>query len=114
MERLRRRSIDGSPCKGADEAGSEEDRKDAEVLGGVVYGDTFVTRSERVLDERAEVVWQWHVLCSCMAGDDNEGTPVSTGWEFCTTCWRATPMIRSQGYRGIGAQSMGHPRRSYG
>jgi len=78
MERLRRRSIDSPPRKGANEAGSEEDRKDAEVLGGVVYGDTFVTRPEGVLDERAEVVWQWHVLCSCVAGGDNEGTLVGT------------------------------------
>jgi hypothetical protein len=74
MERIRRRSVDGSACQGADETGSEEDRKDAEVLGGVVYGDTFVTRSESVLDERAEVVWQWHVLGRCAnAGDDEKG-----------------------------------------
>ena len=51
MKRLRGRSVDGSPCKGANEAGSEEDGKDAEVLGGVVYSDTLVTRSEGVLDE---------------------------------------------------------------
>ena len=57
MEGLRRRSIDGSACKGADKTGSQEDGKDAEVLGGVSYGDTFMTRSEGILDERAEVVW---------------------------------------------------------
>jgi hypothetical protein len=74
MERIRRRSVDGSACQGANETSSEEDRKDAEVLGGVVQGDTFVTRSEGVLDERAEVVWQWHVLGRCAnAGDDKKG-----------------------------------------
>ena len=74
MERLWRRAIDGSACKGTDETGPEEDRKDAEVLGGVVYGDTFVTRSESILHERAEVVWQWHGLgCCANASDDNEG-----------------------------------------
>jgi len=57
MEGLRRRSIDGSARKGADKTGSEEDGKDAEVLGGVGYGDTFVTCPEGVLDERTEVVW---------------------------------------------------------
>jgi len=57
MERLRRRSVDGPPCKGANESRSEEDGKDAEVLGGVGYNDTLVTRSEGILDERTEVVW---------------------------------------------------------
>lgn len=65
MEGLRRRSIDGSARKGADKTSSEEDGKDAEVLGGVGYGDTFVTCPEGVLDERTEVVWQWHVLGRC-------------------------------------------------
>ena len=57
MKGLRGRSIDGSACEGADETGSQEDGKDAEVLSGMVYSDTFVTRSEGVLDERAEVMW---------------------------------------------------------
>ena len=61
MECLRRRAVDGPACKGANETGSEEDGKDPEVLGGVVYGNTFVTRTEGVLDERAEVMRQWHV-----------------------------------------------------
>lgn len=74
MEGLWRRSVGGSACKGVDETGSQKDGKDAEVLGGVSHGNTFVTRSEGVLDERAKVVWQWHVLGrrSC-AGDDDSG-----------------------------------------
>jgi hypothetical protein len=74
VEGLRRRSIDGSACKGANETGSQEDGEDAEVLGGVGYSDMFVTCSEGVLDERAEVVWQWHVLgCCASTGDDSGG-----------------------------------------
>jgi len=57
MESLWRRPIDCSARKGANETSSEEDGKDAEVLGRVVDGDTLVTRSEGVLDERAEVMW---------------------------------------------------------
>ena len=72
MERIRRRAIDGSARKGADETGPEENRKDAKVLGGVVNSDTLVARSKGVLDQRAEVVWQWHVLGRCAnACDDN-------------------------------------------
>jgi len=79
MEGFRRRSIDGPACKGANETGSQEDGKDAEVLGGVVYSDTFVSRSEGVLNERAEVMWQWHVLGRCARVSDNkEGTAVDT------------------------------------
>lgn len=71
MEGRWRGSVDGSACKRADETGSQEDGKDAEVLGGVVYGDMFVTRSEGIFDERAEVVWQWHILGPCASAVDS-------------------------------------------
>lgn len=77
MEGLGRGAVDGSACKRADETGSQKNGKDAEVLGGVGYGDTFVTCSEGILDERAEVMWQRHILGRCAsAGDNNEGTAV--------------------------------------
>ena len=83
MECLRRRSVDGSTCKGTNEPGSEENGKDAEVLGGVVHGNTFVTRTEGVLNERAEVVRQWHVLGRYMsASDRNEGAESAASWGF--------------------------------
>ena len=73
MKRLRRRPIDGSARKGADETGSEQDREDAKILDCVVYGDAFVTRTEGVLHERTEVVWQWHAVGRCAdAGDGYE------------------------------------------
>ena len=57
MKRLRGRPIDGSASEGVDETGSEENGEDTKVLGSVVYGDAFVTRTEGVLYERTEVVW---------------------------------------------------------
>ena len=57
MESFRRWSIGGSAGEGVDETGSQEDGKNSEVLSGMVYGDAFVTRSEGILYERAEVVW---------------------------------------------------------
>jgi len=105
MERLRRRTIDGPACKGTYETGSEEDGKDAEVLGGVVNGNTFVTRTEGILDERAEVVRQWHVLRRrTNAGDENEGTGVDASRGLDATCWRATT-LRSPGYGRVWAPS---------
>lgn len=116
MKCLRRRPIDGSACKGADKTGSQEDGKDAEVLGGVGYGDMFVTCSEGVLDERTEVVWQWHVLGRCAsAGDDNEGATVGVSRDFYATCGRGEcnmPITRLI-WKGISAQRVGHPKPSY-
>jgi len=61
------------PRKGAHETGPE-DGEDAEVLDGVGYADALVTRSESVLDEQAEVVWQCHVLGHCAnVSDGSEG-----------------------------------------
>jgi len=62
VKRIRRRPIEGSARKGANETGSEEDGEDPEVLGSVVYGNAFVARTEGILYERTEVVWQWHVM----------------------------------------------------
>ena len=97
MECLRRRTLDGSACKGADETGSEEDGEDAEVLGGVVYGNPFVTRAEGVLDERAEVVRQWHVLGRCVnVGGGNEGAGAGASRGFGRDVFKGgTTMLRS-------------------
>lgn len=75
MERLRRRPVNGSTRKGVDEAGSEEDGEDTEVLGSVVYGDAFVTRTKGILYERTEVVWQWHVVGRCVDADKLRRVP---------------------------------------
>ena len=90
MERVWGRTVDCSSCEGAYETGSKEDGEDAEVLDGVGYADVFVTRSEGVLDERAEVVWQWHVLGRCAsAGDDNKGIVAGASRELDATCKRS-------------------------
>jgi len=111
MKCLRRRAIDGSACKGANETGSEEDGKDAEVLRGVVYGNTLVTRTEGVLDERAEVVRQWHVLGRCAGtGDGKEEGSRGFGRDVFE---RARRLLRSPGYRCVGAQRTGNPKSPY-
>ena len=102
MECLRGRSVDGSACKGTNETGSEEDGKDAEVLGGVVHSNTSVTRTEGVLEKRAEVVRQWHCLGRyASAGDGNEGAEVGACWGFGRDVFKM--LLRSLGYGRVRA-----------
>jgi len=113
MEHLWRRPIDGSARKRANETGSEEDGKDAEVLGRVVDGDAFVTRSEGVLDERAEVMWQWHVSGRCEdASDCTEGTVAGV-----TRCVGENSNVAitmtMEGYQRFSAQRGSGPRSSH-
>jgi hypothetical protein len=54
-------AVDSAAGDRGEEAGAEEDGEDAEVLEGVCYGDRVVTRTERVLQARAEVMRQNHV-----------------------------------------------------
>lgn len=49
----------------------------------MVYGDALVTRTEGVLHEGTEVVWQWHVLGRCAdTADGYERTVVGASRRF--------------------------------
>ena len=60
MELVGRWCINGPAGDVGKEAGTEEDRQDSEVLGRVVDGDVLESRAERILNVRAESVWEDH------------------------------------------------------
>ena len=60
MKLVRGWRIDGPTCDVGEEASAEEDGENGEVLGGVMDGDVLESRAERVLNVRAESVWEDH------------------------------------------------------
>ena len=60
MKLVRGWCINGPTGDIGEEASTEEDGEGSEVLGRVVDGDVLESRAERVLNVRAESVWENH------------------------------------------------------
>jgi hypothetical protein len=58
---LRGRCFDCAARDAGEKASTEEDRKDAEILSGVGYGNSRMASAKGILETRAEVMREWHL-----------------------------------------------------